>query len=131
AKAVESGMPKLRIEEAAARRQARIDRVEETVVGVNKYVSQDADQVDVRVIDNTAVREGQIRRLNEVRAKRDEAKAQAALAALREGAAGDANLLALSIEAARARCTVGEISDAMEQVFGRYKAEVRTIAGVY
>jgi methylmalonyl-CoA mutase len=130
-KAVESGMPKLRIEEAAARRQARIDRVEEVVVGVNKYVSQDADRVDVRVIDNTAVRESQIRRLAEVRAKRDEGKAQAALAAVREGAAGNANLLALAIEAARARCTVGEISDAMEAVFGRYKAEVRTIAGVY
>ena len=130
-KAVESGMPKLRIEEAAARRQARIDRGEETIVGVNRYRLADEDEVDVREIDNTAVREQQIARLNQIRATRDEAACRAALDALTEGARGDGNLLALSVEAARARATVGEISDALEEVFSRHRAVVRTIAGVY
>ncbi len=130
-KAVESGMPKLRIEESAARRQARVDRGDDVVVGVNKYVPDDVELVDVLSIDNTKVREGQIAKLERVRATRDEAACQAALAALTEGARGDANLLALAIEAARARATVGEISDAMEAVFGRHRAEVRSISGVY
>jgi methylmalonyl-CoA mutase len=130
-KAVESGMPKLRIEEAAARRQARIDRGEETIVGVNKYRLADEPEVEVREIDNTAVREQQIARLERVRATRDEATCRAALERLTEGARGDANLLALSIDAARARATVGEISDALEEVFARHRAVVRTIAGVY
>jgi methylmalonyl-CoA mutase len=130
-KAVGSGMPKLRIEEAAARRQARIDRGEEVIVGVNKYRSSDPEHVDVLDIDNTMVREQQVARLKAVRDSRDTAACQAALDALREGAAGSANLLALCLDAARARATVGEMSDAMEAVFGRHKAEIRSISGVY
>ncbi|MCX7622124.1 MAG: methylmalonyl-CoA mutase family protein, partial [Acidimicrobiales bacterium] len=122
--------PKLRIEESAARRQARVDRGEEVVVGVNKYVVDQPELVDVLDIDNTKVREEQIAKLQRVRATRDEAAVQAALVALTEGARGDANLLALAVEAARARASVGEISDAMEAVFGRHKAEVRSISGV-
>jgi methylmalonyl-CoA mutase len=130
-KAVESGMPKLRIEEAAARRQARIDRGEEVVVGVNKYRPADVEHVEVLDIDNTKVREAQIARLEKVRANRDDAACRAALDALREGARGDGNLLALCIDAARARATVGEMSLAMEDVFGRHRAEIRSISGVY
>ena len=130
-KAVESGMPKLRIEESAARKQARIDRREDIVVGVNKYVPENVEMVDVLDIDNTKVREEQLAKLATVRASRDDAACAAALAALTEGAKNDSNLLALAVEAARARATLGEISDAMEEVFGRHKAEVRTIAGVY
>ncbi|MGZ4784218.1 MAG: methylmalonyl-CoA mutase [Acidimicrobiales bacterium] len=130
-KAVESGMPKLRIEESAARRQARVDRGDDVVVGVNKYVPDDVEMVDVLSIDNTKVREGQIAKLEQVRANRDDEACKAALAALTEGARGDGNLLALAIEAARARATVGEISDAMEDVFGRHRAETRTLSGVY
>ncbi|MGZ4695717.1 MAG: methylmalonyl-CoA mutase, partial [Acidimicrobiales bacterium] len=130
-KAVESGMPKLRIEESAARRQARVDRGDDVVVGVNKYVPDDVEMVDVLSIDNTKVREGQIAKLEQVRANRDDEACKAALAALTEGARGDDNLLALAIEAARARATVGEISDAMEDVFGRHRAETRTLSGVY
>jgi methylmalonyl-CoA mutase len=130
-KAVAEGLPKLRIEEAAARRQARVDRGEEVVVGVNKYVAEHPDEVDVLAIDNTAVREQQLAKLTAVRAGRDEAACQAALAALTEGARGDGNLLALCVEAARARATVGEMSDAMEAVFGRHRAEIRSISGVY
>jgi len=130
-KAVESGMPKLRIEESAARRQARVDRGDDVVVGVNTYVPDDVELVDVLSIDNTKVREEQIAKLERVRASRDEAACQIALTALTDGARGDGNLLALAIEAARARATVGEISDAMEEVFGRHRAEVRSISGVY
>jgi methylmalonyl-CoA mutase len=130
-RAVESGMPKLRIEEAAARRQARVDRGEEVIVGVNRYRLDEEPAIDVREVDNTSVREQQLARLATLRATRDEARCQAALAALREGAAGNANLLALSIEASRARATVGEISDAMESVFSRHRATIRSIAGVY
>jgi methylmalonyl-CoA mutase len=124
-------MPKLRIEEAAARRQARVDRGEEVVVGVNKYRPSDVEHVDVLDIDNTKVREQQIARLERVRASRDAARCEQALTALREGAAGDGNLLALCIDAARARATVGEMSQAMEDVFGRHRAEIRSISGVY
>ncbi|MBK5222916.1 MAG: methylmalonyl-CoA mutase [Acidimicrobiia bacterium] len=130
-KAVESGMPKLRIEESAARRQARIDRGEEVVVGVNKYRPDDVETVDVLAIDNTEVRRQQIAKLEKVRADRDEAACRAALDTLTEGARGNANLLELCVDAARARATVGEISDAMEEVFGRHRAEVRSISGVY
>ena len=130
-KAVEAGIPKLRIEEAAARRQARVDRGEDVIVGVNKFQLKDEDPVDVRDIDNGAVRDSQIARLKSVRAKRDEAKTKAALDAIVEGAKGNANLLELAVEAARARATVGEISDAMEKVFGRHRAEIRSISGVY
>jgi methylmalonyl-CoA mutase len=130
-KAVESGMPKLRIEEAAARRQARIDRGEEVIVGVNRYQLEHPDHVDVLDIDNTKVREQQIARLEHIRAERDATACEDALRRLREGAGGDANLLELCIEAARARATVGEMSDAMEAVFGRHRAEIRSISGVY
>jgi len=130
-KAVASGMPKLRIEESAARRQARVDRGDEVIVGVNKYQPADPEHVDVLSIDNTDVRRQQVARLERVRATRDERACQDALARVTEGAAGDGNLLALCIEAARARATVGEMSDAMETVFDRHKAEIRSIHGVY
>jgi methylmalonyl-CoA mutase len=130
-KAVATGMPKMRIEASAARRQARVDRQEEVIVGVNKYVPDEVELVDVLDIDNTKVREQQVARLQHVREERDEAEAQAALTALTEGARGDANLLELAVEAARTRATVGEISDAMEAVFGRHRAEIHSISGVY
>ncbi len=131
-KAVESGMPKLRIEEAAAKRQARVDRAEDIIVGVNKYRPSEATHVDVLDIDNSKVREAQIARLNAMKAKRDGAKARAALDALRTAAKdGTGNLLALAVDAMRARCSVGEVSSALEDVFTRHKAEVRSIAGVY
>jgi methylmalonyl-CoA mutase len=130
-KAVESGMPKLRIEEAAARRQARIDRGEEVVVGVNKYQPEGNDDVEIRAVDNTVVREQQIARLRKVRETRDDTRVREALERLTQGAAGDANLLELSIDAVRARATVGEISDALEKVFSRHRATIRSISGVY
>jgi methylmalonyl-CoA mutase len=130
-KAVESGMPKLRIEEASARRQARVDRGEDVIVGVNRYRLSDEPEVDIRAVDNTAVREGQIARLERVRATRDEAAWREALDRLAGGARSDGNLLALAIDATRARATVGEISGVLEEVFSRHRAEVRTIAGVY
>jgi len=130
-KAVESGMPKLRIEESAARKQARVDRGQDIVVGVNKYVPENVESVDVLDIDNAKVLQEQLAKLASIRAGRDEAACQAALDALTEGARGSGNLLALAVDAARARATLGEISDAMEAVFGRHKAEIRTIAGVY
>ena len=130
-RAVASGMPKLRIEEAAARRQARVDRGEDVIVGVNRYVPDDPELVDVLSIDNTEVRRTQIAKLERVRAERDDAACTAALERLAAGAAADGNLLALAVDAARARATVGEISDAMEATFGRHKAEVRSISGVY
>jgi methylmalonyl-CoA mutase len=130
-RAVASGMPKLRIEEAAAKRQARVDRGEDVIVGVNKYVPEDVELVDVLMIDNTAVREAQLAKLAALKAGRDQSAVDAALAAITDAAGGEGNLLALAIEAARARATVGEISDAMEAVFGRHAAEVRSISGVY
>jgi len=130
-KAVEAGMPKLRIEEAAARKQARIDRGEEVIVGVNKFRLKEEDAIEVRDIDNDAVREAQIVRLKTVKNTRDAAKCKAALDALTEGAKGSANLLTLAVDAARARATVGEISDAMEAAFGRHRADIRSISGVY
>jgi methylmalonyl-CoA mutase len=131
-RAVESGMPKLRIEEAAAQKQARIDRKEEIIVGVNRYVLDKEPDVEVLDIDNTAVRLSQIARLEKVRASRDETACQAALDALTAAAeSGEGNLLAYAVDAARARATVGEISDAMEKIYGRHRAEQRTISGVY
>ena len=130
-KAVEAGMPKLRIEEAAARRQARVDRGEEVIVGVNKFRLKEEDPIEVRDIDNDAVRISQIARLQHVKGTRDQAACDAALKALTEGAKGEANLLTLAVNAARARATVGEISDAMEAAFGRHRADIRTISGVY
>jgi len=131
-KAVESGMPKLRIEEAAARRQARIDRGEDIIVGVNKYQSGLQADVEVLDIDNSKVREQQIARLNQIKASRDGAKVTAALDALTKAAADNSgNLLELSIAAMRARATVGEVSSALEKIYSRHKAEVRSISGVY
>ena len=131
-RAIEAGMPKLRIEEAATRRQARIDRGEDVVVGVNKYLLAEPTEVDVLDIDNTAVREKQIALLKKIRAERDEVRCAKALAALEAGARGsEANLLELAIECARARATVGEISSAMERVYGRHRAETRSVSGVY
>jgi methylmalonyl-CoA mutase len=131
-KAVEAGMPKLRIEEAAARRQAAIDRGEETIVGVNKYQSGEPTPVDLLDVDNSAVRTAQVARLAEVRHKRDPERCRHALAALTEAArSGRGNLLALAIEATRARATVGEISLALEQVFTRHRAQIRAVSGVY
>jgi methylmalonyl-CoA mutase len=131
-KAVESGMPKLRIEQSAALRQARIDRGEEVIVGVNRYQREDEPDIDVLDIDNSAVRESQIRRLQSVKATRDGAACTAALAALTAAAADKSgNLLDLAVTAARARATVGEISDALEKVYGRHRAVIHSISGVY
>jgi methylmalonyl-CoA mutase len=131
-RAVESGMPKMRIEEAAARRQARIDRGEEVIVGVNRYQMAEEPPVEIRNIDNTAVREAQIRRIKEVRENRDEKICRQTLHALTQAAREESgNLLALAIDAARARATVGEISDALEAVYGRYRAMTHSISGVY
>jgi len=132
AKAIETGLPKLRIEEAAARRQAKIDSGKETILGVNFLRLEKADQLDVREVDNTAVRDSQIQRLQKIKAERNQEKVQAALTALTQAAeGGSGNLLALAIDAARARATLGEISFALEKIFNRHKAVIRTVSGVY
>jgi len=131
ARAIEAGVPKLRIEEAAAQTQARIDTGQQTVVGVNRYLSGQADDIPVLKVDNAAVLEAQIDKLKRLRAERDEWAAEAALRALTAGAQGTANLLHLAVEAARAKATVGEISDALEAAFGRHVASVKTVSGVY
>jgi methylmalonyl-CoA mutase len=132
AKAIETGVPKLRIEEAAARTQARIDSGNQIIVGVNRYRLEKEDPIDILEVDNTAVRKQQIERLGELKAKRDENAVQAALAAITKCAeTKEGNLLELAVEAARVRASLGEISDACEAVAGRYKAIIRTIAGVY
>ena len=132
AKAIETGLPKMRIEEAAARRQARIDSGKEVIVGVNKFRLEQEDALEILDVDNAAVRESQIKRLAKLRAERDEHKAQETLTAITEAAkSGEGNLLALAIEAARARATLGEISFALEKVWGRHKAVIRSISGVY
>jgi methylmalonyl-CoA mutase len=131
-RAVETGMPKLRIEESATLRQARIDRREETIVGVNKYQQDEETEIDILDIDNAAVRESQIRRLEKVRASRDKAACSEALRALTEAAEKQTgNLLSLAVAAARSRATVGEISDALEKVYGRHRAVTQSISGVY
>ncbi len=130
-KAVATGMPKLRIEESAARRQAMIDRGEEVIVGVNKYKLAKQDPIDILDIDNVKVRDSQIVRLNKMRATRDQAACDAALAELTRRASEGGNLLEAAVNAARARASVGEISMAMEKIFGRHRAEVKTLAGVY
>ncbi len=130
-KAVASGMPKLRIEESAARRQALIDKGDEVIVGVNKYKLSKQDPIDILDIDNVAVRESQIARLKKMRDSRDQAACDAALDELSRRAAEGGNLLAAAVDAARARASVGEISMAMEKTFGRHRAEVKTLAGVY
>ena len=131
AKAVAAGWPKAMIEEASAGRAARVDRGEDVIVGVNKYRLKDEDAIDILDVDNHAVREAQVRRIARVKAARDEAACRAALDALREGARGDGNLLALAVEAARARATLGEISSAMEDVFGRYDTQPTPVSGIY
>ncbi|GAB5592280.1 hypothetical protein Unana1_07180 [Umbelopsis nana] len=132
AKAVDSGMPKLRIEESAAKRQARIDSNQEVIVGVNKYRLEKEDEIEVLAIDNTAVRNSQINRINKIRETRDKQKVQECLEALEKSAkTGEGNLLGLSIEAAKARCTVGEISDALEKVWGRHMPATRVVSGAY
>jgi methylmalonyl-CoA mutase len=132
AKAIEQGLPKLRIEESAARKQARIDRGEDVIVGVNKYQLEEEADLDILEVDNVAVRESQIKRLTEIKATRDNDAVKSALIEITQSAiTGEGNLLDLSVKAARLRATVGEISDAMEEKFGRYKAEARTISGVY
>jgi len=130
-KAIDTGLPKLRIEEAAARKQARIDSGKDVIVGVNKYRTNANTQIDLLDIDNQAVRESQLARLKTVKEGRDEMKVQAALAKLTEAAGDTRNLLALAVEAARQRATLGEISDALEKVFGRHKATMRAVSGVY
>ncbi len=131
AKAVAAGWPKAMIEEAAAARQARVDRAEDVIVGVNKYRLKDEDELEILDVDNAKVREAQIARINRIKAARDEAQAQAALDALRDGAKGKGNLLGLAVDCARARCTLGEISLAMEDVFGRHAVDVYPVKGVY
>ncbi len=132
AKAIESGMPKLKIEESAARKQARIDRGDDVIVGVNKYRLQKEDAVDILEIDNNAVRESQIKRLAQIRKTRNEKAVEDALEAIYQCAnGGQGNLLDLAIKATRARATVGEISYAMERVFGRFNAQAQTVSGVY
>ena len=130
-KAVASGMPKLRIEETAARRQADIDRVDQVIVGTNKYRLAKEDPIDILDVDNVKVREAQVARLNKIRSERDQAACDAALAELSRRAVEGGNLLEAAVEAARARASVGEISMAMEKEFGRHRAEVKTLAGVY
>jgi methylmalonyl-CoA mutase len=132
AKAIEAGLPKLRIEESAARKQARIDRGEDVIVGVNKYQLAEEEDLDILEVDNLAVKDSQIKRLEEIKASRDSAAVDAALNAISKSAdSGEGNLLQLSVAAARLRATVGEISDAMEKHFGRYQAQSQTISGVY
>jgi methylmalonyl-CoA mutase len=130
-KAIESGLPKMRIEEAAARKQARIDAGKDIIVGVNKYRLEKEEHIETLEVNNSAVRDSQIARLKLLREQRNEADVQSALHAVTSAAAGDANLLEVCVEAARKRATVGEISDAMEKVFGRHKAVARTISGIY
>ena len=132
AKAIETGLPKMRIEEAAARKQARIDAGKDVIVGVNRYRPDQVDEIEILDIDNTAVRESQLRRLASVRSTRDEGSVLNALQALTDAAkSGVGNLLDLAVEAARRRATLGEISDALEKVYGRHKATIRAISGVY
>jgi len=131
-KAIESGMPKLKIEESAARKQARIDCGLDVIVGVNKYRLAEESPIETLDIDNTAVREAQIARLKKLRAERNESECRAALDALtRVAESGSGNLLAACVDAARKRASVGEMSDAMEKVFGRHKAEIKLVSGVY
>ncbi len=131
AKAIEAGLPKLRIEEASAKTQARIDAGKQAVIGVNKYKPTDEKPIDILKVDNSNVRRLQIDKLKRLRSERNQGDVDAALAALTHAAEGGGNLLALAIDAARAKATVGEISDAMEKVFGRHRAEIKSITGVY
>ena len=130
--AIESGLPKMRIEEAAASKQARIDSGRDTIVGVNKYLTDDTPDFEIREVDNTSVRKEQIERLNQLKKERDADKVEAALQAItRSAESGEGNLLELAVDAAEKRATLGEISNAMEAAFGRYKATIKSISGVY
>jgi len=130
-KAIESGIPKMRIEQAAAAKQARIDSGRDVIVGVNKYQVNEKTDLEILEVDNTTVRKEQVERLEQLKAERNQERVSAALDALTRGAAGAENLLSLTIEAARERATLGEISSALEKVFGRYKATIKSISGVY
>jgi methylmalonyl-CoA mutase len=132
AKAIESGLPKMRIEEAAAKKQARLDAQKDVLVGVNRYQTEENADIELLEVDNTEVLKSQIERLKELRAHRDEARVEATLLAITQAAqSGNGNLLALAVEAARARASLGEISDAMEKAFGSHQAVIRSIQGVY
>ncbi|MFK7953907.1 MAG: methylmalonyl-CoA mutase [Ekhidna sp.] len=130
-KAIEAGYPKMRIEEDAAKKQARIDSGEESIIGVNKFITDDKTEIELLEVDNVEVRRKQIERLNQIKKSRDKSRVQKSLDAITKGAKGNENLLELAIEAARNRATLGEISDAIEEVFGRFQATNRTISGVY
>src|SRR5690606_3067378 len=132
AKAIEAGLPKMRIEEAAARKQARIDSGKDVIVGVNNYQTDEPSPLEILDVDNTKVRNQQLARLEQLKAERSAPAVEQTLAALSQAAqSGEGNLLALAIDAARARATLGEISMALEKAFGRYQARIRSIAGVY
>jgi methylmalonyl-CoA mutase len=131
AKAIETGLPKMRIEEAAAKKQARIDAGHEIIVGVNRFQTDEQSQIEIREVDNTEVRMAQIERLSKLKAQRDSVQVAALLAELKNAAKAKGNLLEIAVRCAKARCTLGEISTALEDVFGRYQAKIRSISGVY
>jgi methylmalonyl-CoA mutase len=131
AKAIETGLPKMRIEEAAAKKQARIDAGHEVIVGVNRYQTNAESQIEIREVDNTEVRNAQIERLQQIKSKRNTQEVTALLSELKQAAEGGGNLLEIAVRCAKARCTLGEISDALEEVYGRYQAKIRSISGVY
>ncbi len=131
AKAIAAGIPKMRIEEAAARTQARIDSGRQTIVGVNKYKIENSAEIEILRVDNARVREAQVAKLARLKGERDAKAVTAALTALTDGARGNGNLLDLAVSAARAKATVGEISDALEVVYGRHRADIRSVSGVY
>jgi methylmalonyl-CoA mutase len=131
AKAIETGLPKMRIEEAAAKKQARIDAGHEVIVGVNRYQTNAESQIEIREVDNTEVRKAQIERLQQIKSQRNTNEVAALLSELKQAAEGGGNLLEIAVRCAKARCTLGEISDALEEVYGRYQAKIRSISGVY
>jgi len=131
AKAIETGLPKMRIEEAAAKKQARIDAGHDTIVGVNRYQTTEESRIEIREVDNTEVRKSQIERLKQLKSERNEQEVQVLLAELRSAAKSSENLLEIAVRCAKARCTLGEISSALETEFGRYQAKIRSISGVY
>jgi methylmalonyl-CoA mutase len=131
AKAIETGLPKMRIEEAAAKKQARIDAGHEIIVGVNRYQTNAESQIEIREVDNTEVRKAQIERLQQIKAQRNAQEVAELLNELKQAAEGEGNLLEIAVRCAKARCTLGEISDALEEVYGRYQAKIRSISGVY
>jgi methylmalonyl-CoA mutase len=131
AKAIETGLPKMRIEEAAAKKQARIDAGHEIIVGVNRYQTDENSQIEIREVDNTEVRKAQINKLEEIKARRNNTEVSSLLSELKKAAQGNENLLEIAVRCAKARCTLGEISSILEEVYGRYQAKIRSISGVY